>query len=48
MRELKAAGRIRHIGLSTHNPPVAETAVRSGVIEVLMFSVKTAGECPGC
>lgn len=38
-KELKAAGRIRHIGLSSHNPEVALKAVESGVIEVLMFSV---------
>ena len=38
-RELKAAGRIRHIGLSSHNPLVAERAVIEGGIEVLMFSV---------
>lgn len=37
--ELKKAGRIRHIGLSSHNPQVALAAVESGYIEVLMFSV---------
>lgn len=38
-RELKSAGKIRHIGLSSHNPQVALKAVESGAIEVLMFSV---------
>ena len=38
-RELKAAGKIRHIGLSSHNPQVALKAVEAGAIEVLMFSV---------
>ena len=38
-RELKATSRIRHIGLSSHNPLVAERAVKEGGIEVLMFSV---------
>lgn len=38
-KELKAAGTIHHIGLSSHNPEVALEAVRSGEIEVLMFSV---------
>ncbi|MEA4912491.1 MAG: aldo/keto reductase [Oscillospiraceae bacterium] len=38
-RELKKQGVIRHIGLSSHNPAVALAAVRSGAIEVLMFSV---------
>ncbi|MBU9744210.1 aldo/keto reductase [Lachnospiraceae bacterium ASD3451] len=37
--ELKASGRIRHIGLSSHNPKAAMAAVESGRIEVLMFSV---------
>lgn len=38
-KELKAAGRIRSIGLSSHNPQVARLAVESGAVEVLMFSV---------
>lgn len=38
-RQLKAAGRIRHIGMSSHNPDVALKAVREGGIEVLMFSI---------
>lgn len=38
-KELKAAGAIRHIGLSSHNPVSALEAVNSGLIDVLMFSV---------
>ena len=38
-RALKRQGRIRHIGLSSHNPLVAERAIVEGGIEVLMFSV---------
>ena len=38
-RDLKRQGRIRHVGLSSHNPQVGLRAVESGVIEVLMFSV---------
>lgn len=38
-KELKQAERIHHIGLSSHNPQVALEAVKSGSIEVLMFSV---------
>ena len=38
-RELKTQGRIKHIGLSSHNPKVALRAVEEGGIEVLMFSV---------
>ena len=35
----KQEGVIRHIGMSSHNPLVALEAVKSGAIEVLMFSV---------
>ena len=38
-RELKSQGKIRVIGLSSHNPIVALEAVKAGAIEVLMFSV---------
>ena len=38
-RQLKAEGRIHHIGLSSHNPSVALRAIEEGGIEVLMFSV---------
>ncbi len=38
-RQLKAEGRIHHIGMSSHNPRVALEAAKSGLIEVLMFSV---------
>ena len=36
---LKKEGRIGHIGLSSHNPQVAQKAVETGLVEVLMFSV---------
>ena len=39
VKELKEKGVIHHIGLSSHNPEVALEAVRSGDVEVLMFSV---------
>lgn len=38
-KQLKAEGKIGHIGLSSHNPEAALEAVKSGLIEVLMFSV---------
>lgn len=38
-RALKAAGRIRAIGLSSHNPVVARMAVETGAVDVLMFSI---------
>ena len=37
--EEKAKGRIRHIGMSSHNPIVALEAIKTGKLEVLMFSV---------
>ena len=37
--ELKAQGKIKHIGVSSHNPLAALGAVKSGKVEVLMFSV---------
>lgn len=38
-RSLKSQGRIGAIGLSSHNPEAALAAVRSGIIDVLMFSI---------
>ena len=38
-KELKAAGTIGCVGLSSHNPQVALAAVKTGLIDVLMFSV---------
>ena len=37
--ELKAAGTVKSVGLSSHNPEVALAAVNTGKIDVLMFSV---------
>lgn len=37
--ELKKQGKIKHIGISSHNPLAALKAVESGIIEVLMFSI---------
>ncbi len=42
VEELLATGTIRHVGLSTHNPEVALEAVRSGKVEVIMFSINPA------
>ncbi len=40
--QLKAAGTIGHIGLSTHNPAIAQRAAESGVVEMIMFSCNPA------
>ena len=40
--ELKRQGRIRHIGISTHNPDIAKLAVESDFIEMMLFSINPA------
>ena len=42
VKELKEKGIIRHIGMSSHNPETAKLAVRSGFVEMLLFSVNPA------
>ena len=42
VKELKAKGTIRHIGMSTHNPALAKRAVEHGLAEMLLFSVNPA------
>ena len=42
VRAEKAAGRIDHIGLSTHNPEVALQAAATSDIEMIMFSINPA------
>lgn len=38
-KELKKEGKIKHIGLSSHNPIIALKAVQTGLIDVLLFSI---------
>lgn len=42
MQELKTCGKIRHIGLSSHNPEMAIRAAQSGLVEMILFSVNPA------
>ena len=42
VQSLKAAGKIRHIGLSTHNPVIAAKAAASGLVSMILFSVNPA------
>ena len=42
VRQLRADGLIRHIGLSTHNPRIARMAAESGFIEMILFSINPA------
>lgn len=39
---LREQGRIRHIGLSSHNPVVAKRLVETGEIDLLLFSINPA------
>lgn len=41
-QQLKASGVIGHLGLSTHNPAMAQRAAESGYIEMIMFSCNPA------
>lgn len=40
--ELKETGKIRHIGMSSHNPQIAKLAAESGFIEMILFSINPA------
>lgn len=40
--ELKKQGKIRHIGMSTHNPAVAQAVAESGICEMILFSLNPA------
>ena len=42
LKELKAAGTIRHIGFSSHTPSVANRVLDPGVMDLMMFSVNPA------
>lgn len=42
VKQLKAQGTIRHIGMSTHNPAMAKKAVEGGLVEMILFSVNPA------
>ena len=42
LRALKAEGRVRHIGLSTHDPAIARRLLACGEIDLLMFSINPA------
>ena len=39
---LKKSGKIRHIGLSTHNPAIGKKAAESGFVEMILFSINPA------
>lgn len=42
VKQLKEEGKIQHIGISSHNAEVALEAAKSGLVEVIMFSLNPA------
>lgn len=42
IKELKAAGTVRHIGFSSHTPSVASRVLDTGIIDLMMFSINPA------
>ncbi len=42
VRQLKQSGKIRYVGMSTHNPIIGKMAVESGEVDMIMFSVNPA------
>lgn len=42
VKQLKAEGKIQHIGVSSHNVTCALQAAKSGLVEVIMFSINPA------
>ncbi len=42
LKELKAAGKVRHIGFSSHTPAVANRIIDTGLVDMMMFSINPA------
>lgn len=42
IQELKAQGIVRHIGVSSHTPELANAALDTGMIDLMMFSINPA------
>jgi hypothetical protein len=42
VKEQKAAGKVRHIGFSSHTPSVANRVLDTGLIDLMMFSINPA------
>lgn len=41
-KELKKQGKVKYLGMSSHNPEIALRAINTGLIDVLMFSINAA------
>ena len=42
MKALKAEGKIRHLGFSSHNPGIARRILETGLVDMFMFSINPA------
>ena len=42
VHDLKSCGKIKHVGISTHNPVVGKMAALSGEVEMIMLSINPA------
>lgn len=42
MKALKAEGKIRHLGFSSHNPDIARRILETGLVDLMMFSINPA------
>lgn len=42
MKALKAEGKIRHLGFSSHNPETARRILDTGLVDMMMFSINPA------
>lgn len=42
LQEMKAAGVVKHIGLSSHTPALARLVLDTGIVDQLMFSINPA------
>lgn len=45
VKQLKEEGKIKAIGLSSHNPIIAKKAVKTGLIDVILFSINPCYDC---
>lgn len=41
-KELKKQGKVKYLGMSSHNPEISLKAINTGLIDVLMFSINAA------
>lgn len=45
LQELRSAGVVKHIGMSSHTPAVIQTILDTGIVDMLMFSVNPSYDC---